>query len=141
MNKNIKYALVLSAIFFVLAVVPGLILWACGVPVILGPAGIALAIVIFIRGKIARKIFGSDNVSTWPMIVAFILLIGSIVKLISSIAEISAMAELGMSISGLGIDDIMTYLIVPSFIWALIVFAIVWIGSAKRGVRSLHRHP
>ncbi len=61
MNLTIKYALTIACLGFILMVLPGAVSVACGCPLLYASSGLALGVIFCVKGKIASKIFGSDN--------------------------------------------------------------------------------
>ena len=76
MKPTIKYAAVLSCLGFIIMALPGVISIACGCPLLLASAGLAIGIILCVKGRIASKIFGSDNYrSSQPMLAIVIFLL------------------------------------------------------------------
>ena len=78
--KQFKYALSLAVLFFIVAIIPGLICVICGFDAVFASSGIALAAVFLLKGKIAKKIFGSNNHHSSSPGIAIILIIISIIS-------------------------------------------------------------
>lgn len=138
--KQFKYALSLAVLFFIVAIIPGLICVICGFDAVFASSGIALAAVFLLKGKIAKKIFGSNNHHSSSPGIAIILIIISIIsgvfKYMTFTANRTVMERLGYS-NEMSREDLFTQLMLPlivaSLFWAVVVGIVAYFrGRGKK---------
>lgn len=133
MNKTVKYALILAAIAFVAMALPGAISVAFGFPMLIVSSGLALGIVLSVKGSIASRIFGEENYrrsASGPAIAIFIL---TGVKAFTSIMTFLAYRQmLGDEWPETDTSYLMgqyTAIMVVSLIYSIVIFASVIIRN------------
>ncbi len=141
MKKELSYAAILSFIFFLGAVLPGVITILCGSPVLIASIGIPLGIILLIKGKIGKKIYGEDSPhSSSPNAAFFVLgitLIAAIFQLYKVISMQSLYASMGYELSSAELlEEHFPALLIASFFWTVVFFCAVLIRSKIRQIRQ-----
>lgn len=140
MKPTVKYAAILSCLGFILMAIPGAISIAFGFPMLLASLGLALGIILCVKGKIASKIFGSGNYRTSATIlgVGIILLTG--IKAVSSVMSTLAYIRL----FGYDIPTDRSYMLgqytailAASFFYACLIFMAIIIKSKFKKSHNL----
>ena len=138
MKLIIKYAAILSCLGFILMVLPGVISIACGFPLLVASFGLALGIILCVKGKIASKIFGSDNyrssAPSWAMVIFILTGYKAVTSILSTLAYVRMF---GYN------TPVRSYLlgqyaavVTASFIYACLIFAIIIISSKFTACRK-----
>jgi hypothetical protein len=140
--KLLKYSLSLSALFLIIAIVPGIVCVLCGFESVWASSGISLAVVCLLKGKIAQKIFGPNTTHHSSPKTAIVLMI---ISLISGVAHAYTYYENKEFMEKMGyvydtstealIQNALVPIIISSLFWAIIVGIVTYI----RGRQDKHQ--
>lgn len=138
--KLLKYSLALAGLFFISAIIPGIICVLCGFNGVWASSGISLAIVCLLKGKIAKKIFGPNTTHQSSPNAAFFLiaisLISGGIKAYTYYLNKITMVNLGFTYEFTR-EQVFSQLFVPlifaSLFWAIVLGVVTYIrGKQKR---------
>ncbi len=138
--KLIKYSIALTGLFFISAIIPGIVCVLLGFNGIWTSSGISLAIVCLLKGKIAKKILGANTTHHSSPNVAFFLiaisLISGGIKAYTFYVNKTTMESLGFTYESTR-EQVFSQLFIPlliaSLFWAIVVGLVTYIrGKQKR---------
>lgn len=140
--KLLKYSLVLAGIFFISAIIPGIICILCGFNGVWASSGISLAIVCLLKGKIAKKIFGPHSTHRSAPNTAFFLiaisLISGGIKAYTYYINKATIENLGFTYESTR-EQVFSQLFVPLLIASLFWAIILGIVTFIRGKQKKHQ--
>lgn len=137
--KLLKYSLVLAGLFFVSAIIPGIICVLFGFNGVWSSSGISLAIVCLLKGKIAKKIFGQNTHHQSSPNTAFLLfalsLISGGIKAFTYYSNKTSMERLGFIYESTR-EQVFNQLFIPLFVaslfWAIVLGIITYIRGKQK---------
>lgn len=137
--KLLKYSLALAGLFFISAIIPGIICVLCGFNGVWASSGISLAIVCLLKGKIAKKIFGPNTTLQSSPNAAFFLiaisLISGGIKAYTYYLNKTTMENLGFTYESTR-EQVFSQLFVPlliaSLFWALVLGVVTYIRGRQK---------
>ena len=134
MKNTIKYAAILGCLCFFLMIIPGAISIACGFPLLVASFGFALGVILCVKGKIASKIFGSDNYRSSALSWAVVILILTGFRAVTSIMETLVYIRMFGNVSPDGSYVLGQYaaVVTASLLYALAIFVVIIIRSKCR---------
>ncbi len=130
-HKVLTYATILSGIGFVIMALPGAVSVICGFPMLFASLGLAMGIILCIKGSIAKRIFGDENYRTSSPNLATVLFILTAFKVIVTIIEAITYRELGYEwiIDRSYLMGRYVGILLASLLWSIVIFFAVIIKN------------
>ena len=135
-KKNLQYAAVIAAIAFAVMVIPCVICWGFRFNFVMVSLGITLGVVFLVKGKIAKKIYGSDQNHKSSVGLAWffftISLISLVIKISTHIQLMRFYKDMGYEYSNEISAENLLPIIFASSIWSVIIFACIFLRNFFR---------
>ncbi len=134
MSNTVKYAASLAGIGFAIMVIPGIIFILCGLPLLVASFGLSLGVILCIKGKIAQRIFGSENYRTSTTGLAIVIFILTGFKLLTSIFTIISYMQLEPMLirDSAFIAEQYIPVLISALFWSAMIFAAVMLRNKFR---------
>ncbi|MCM1004707.1 MAG: hypothetical protein NC402_00230 [Prevotella sp.] len=140
--KLLKYSLSLAGLFFISAIIPGIICVLSGLNGVWVSSGISLAIVCLLKGKIAKKIFGPNTTHySSPDIACFLIAISLIsggIKAYTYYLNKESIESFGFTRESTR-EQVFNQLFVPLLIASLLLSIVLGIATYIRGTQKKHQ--